>query len=514
MPVPNNPAESLSGDSSVDYSRPTITRWIVLGIVAFAASSAYLTRHCISAANSAIQDDLGFNNEQMGWMMSAFSLGYLFFQIPSGWLGNRFGSRFTFAFISIVWSLCNVWTAAVSGQASIWAGRTAEIFASMRTFQFFGFHPFGYLPPIPAETIPMLSSRFSLGIFQAGLTPISSKIIKDWIPLRHRGISSACIGACMSLGGAFTMWLTGWLLEEKRGWQEIFNYGWRGIFNAYSLVGIVWAIGFYWFFRTYPKDHKSVNEAELDLILDVPHTPLATTETTDAPSTETPNRDVEPHPSASELNGSELFISMLCSRSLWGLCVQAFFRAAGYAFFVTWFFNYLEKVYGISKANAGFLTSLPLLAVVVGTTFGGVIVDLLLRRTGSKWISRSGTAFVALMICGFITMASAWTSAASGLAIVIAVGAMFSGIGGPAAWAATIDVGGRHPALFVGTMNMGGCVAGVVLPTVLGKWFDHIEATNGDWKMVIYLHSAFYFAGALAWLAVNPNDTPTEPKTA
>ena len=28
--------------------------------------------------------------------------------------------------------------------------------------------------------------------------------------------------------------------------------------------------------------------------------------------------------------------------------------------------------------------------------------------------------------------------------------------------------------------------------------------------MVIYLHAAFYFAGALAWLAINPNDTPTE----
>ena len=95
----------------------------------------------------------------------------------------------------------------------------------------------------------MWASRFSLGIFQAGLTPLSAKILKDWIPLQNRGISSACIGACMSLGGAFTLWLTGWLLAR--------DYGWRGIFNAYSLVGIVWAIGFYWFFRTDPEEHKS-----------------------------------------------------------------------------------------------------------------------------------------------------------------------------------------------------------------------------------------------------------------
>ena len=57
--------------------------------------------------NTTIQEDLGFDDKQMGLIFSSFSLGYLFCQIPGGWLGNRFGTRFAFAFISIIWSLSN-----------------------------------------------------------------------------------------------------------------------------------------------------------------------------------------------------------------------------------------------------------------------------------------------------------------------------------------------------------------------------------------------------------------------
>jgi len=146
-----------------------------------------------------------------------------------------------------------------------------------------------------------------------------------------------------------------------------------------------------------------------------------------------------------------------------------------------------------------------LIAVVVGSLTGGLLIDALLRITGSRWISRSGTAAVVLAISGLLTAASAWTTSASQLSVVIAAAALFSGLGGPAAWAATIDIGGRHTAIVMGVMNMAGGLAGVVLPTVLGGWFTTIRETGGDWNLVIYLHAAFYFLGAVCWLAVDPN---------
>ena len=424
-------------------SRPTRTRWFVLGLVAFAAASAYLTRYCLAAANTTIQADLEFDDKMMGRLMSAFGLGYLLFQIPGGWLGNRLGTRWALASLSICWSLCNIWSGAASLLRVMWA------------------------------------SRFSLGVFQAGLAPISGKIVKDWIPLKQRGLTSAVIAASMSIGGAFTLSLTGWLLAR--------GCPWRIIFFGYSLVGIGWAVGFYLYFRTYPRNHPRVNQAELELIHpsgDRVGKPRVPTQDTPLPA---------------------VLQSILMSRDMWAICIQSFCRAAGYAFFVTWFFAFLEYVYKIDKSEAGLLNSLPLLAVVVGSLVGGVIVDWLLRSTGSKWISRSGTACVALGVCGFFTMASAWTSTATELSLVIAVGAIFSGIGNPAAWSATIDLGGRHTAVVLAVMNMAGCLAGVVLPIFLGNWFDEIKRSQGNWDHVIYLHAAFYFVGAVSWLAVNPN---------
>lgn len=482
-------------------------------MVAFASASAYLTRYCISAANTTIQNDLSFDDAQMGQLMSAFGLGYLLCQIPGGWFGNRFGTRFAFAFLSIVWSLCNIWTAAGSGFRMLWA------------------------------------SRFFLGTFQAGLVPVSAHTVNDWIPIRARGLSSALITASMSVGGAFAMWLTGRLLD--------YHVGWRLIFAAYATVGIAWSVGFYWYFRTDPKEHPAVNDAELNLIEDSPTTDgdnsgnttaVATTDTTTETDTnaatdttahepqalrraeaartsdEPPNeqsheasRNPFAGPSATDSdnlsdNGSgsgrrnrSLPVSMLGSAAMWGICVQSFCRAAGYAFFVTWFFAFLEYAYGINRTRAGLLNSLPLIAVVIGSLSGGIIVDRLFKTTGSRWISRTGTAIVALTACGTLTMASAWTTSATQLAAVIALGALFSGIGAPAAWAATIDIGGRHTAVVMGVMNMAGCLAGVILPAVLGTWFNQIRSTGGDWNPVIYLHAAFYFVGALSWLAVNPN---------
>lgn len=289
------------------------------------------------------------------------------------------------------------------------------------------------------------------------------------------------------------MWITGRLLEEA--------YTWQTIFAGYSIVGIVWSIGFYLYFRTYPREHPSVNEAERRLIEAEAHPDLLSSSDS---ATQTPQK-----PAASEKDllceGEAIWLRMLMSPGMWGVCVQSFFRAAGYAFFVTWFFAFLEYAYGISKEQAGLLNSLPLIAVVIGSLTGGVIVDRLLKTTGSRWASRTGTAVVALVLSGVLTMASAWTETATQLSVVIALGALFSGIGSPAAWAATIDLGGRHTAVAMGVMNMAGCLAGVVLPSILGEWFQEIRQSGGDWNAVIYLHAGFYFAGAASWLIVNPN---------
>ena len=88
-----NDAVNFMSTNDSSEQRPTFVRYGVLVLLAAAASSAYLTRHCIAVANTKIQEELHFDDEQMGLIFGAFSLGYFLCQVPGGWLGNKIGTR-------------------------------------------------------------------------------------------------------------------------------------------------------------------------------------------------------------------------------------------------------------------------------------------------------------------------------------------------------------------------------------------------------------------------------------
>ena len=116
----------------------------VLILLALASSSAYLTRHCLAVANTTIQKELDLNSEQMGYVFSLFALGYMIFQIPGGVVGLRIGTRNALPLFSVLWSVITVWSSLVY------------------------------------SLVPLLASRLTFGLAQAGLVPNTAQVIKDW----------------------------------------------------------------------------------------------------------------------------------------------------------------------------------------------------------------------------------------------------------------------------------------------------------------------------------------------
>ncbi|MBY0396736.1 MAG: MFS transporter, partial [Thermoleophilia bacterium] len=89
--------------------------------------------------------------------------------------------------------------------------------------------------------------------------------------------------------------------------------------------------------------------------------------------------------------------------------------------------------------------------------------------------------------------------------LVISLGSFFSGFAGPATWAATMDLSGRETAVGFAVMNMAGNAGAVACPVVLGYLIDGLTKNGGDWNQILYLFAGIYAAGALAWLALDPN---------
>lgn len=420
-------------------------------LVSLASATAYLTRQALAPAATTIQAETGISSEQMGYVLSVMSIGYFAGQIPGGWLGTRFGTRFALPFLCVGWSLFTC------------------VFAAMSSW--WGF----------------VSVRILFGVMQAGLVPNSAKVVKDWFPLARRGLASAANASAMSVGGALTMALTAVLLE---------SFSWRWTFVMLAGVSLIWAGGFYLLFRTKPEEHPWVNEDEVALI----HSGDTEAEKVAVSSSD---RQTDAQPTF-----REHAYGALSSVSMWALCIQSAFRAAAYQMFVTWFPAFLEKGYGVTRESAGIMASSPLIGVVFGALAGGVIIDWLMVRTGSKFISRCGVAIVTMGLSGLLCLMASWTPDPTWLVAAMAFGAFFSGLGGPAAWAATMDIAGRQTALVMALMNMGGTLGGFSLPIVVGYMIGDIERTGGDWNQVLYLIAAIYWIAGLSWFFVNPKKVP------
>ncbi|MBX3413048.1 MAG: MFS transporter [Pirellulales bacterium] len=421
-------------------ARPTLTRYLVLAALCGFAIIAYVQRNSIGVAESTIRAELGLSKEQMGRVMSAFFLTYAIFQLPTGWLAHHWGTRRTLPLLAVVWSLA-------TGMIG-WG------------------HGF----------VGLLAARSLMGAAQAGVFPCATTSVAVWLPLNRRGLASGSLSAAMSVGGALGVALAGWLVVDV---------GWRETYYLFCLPGLLFSLWFYFWFRDAPADHPRVNAAERRLLMPETNVELAS-------SAAAPTRK-EPIP----------WLALLTSPAMWAINGQQFFRAAGYIFFASWFATYLQESRGISIAQSGWLTSLPLIAVVVGSVLGGSLSDWLLVRTGSLRMARQWLSTVSVFVCAAFILAAYPVDNALLAVLLISAGSFCAAAAGPCSYSLTIDMGGRHVAAVFSTMNMSGSLGALVLPLVVPLVVDW----SGGWHLVLPLFAGLYLAAGLCWLLLNPTGT-------
>ena len=181
----------------------------------------YLDRVCIAATATAMRAELGLSRIEMGQILSAFIWGYVLFEIPGGWLADRFGARSLLARIVIWWS---VFTAATGVAWSYWS---------------------------------LLIIRFLFGCGEAGAFPGCASAISRWFPATERGRAQAVIMVGSRLGGAFAPALVIALMAVT---------GWRAVYWIFAVLGLVWAAGWTAWYRNSPEEHPAVSRDELAYI--------------------------------------------------------------------------------------------------------------------------------------------------------------------------------------------------------------------------------------------------------
>jgi MFS transporter, ACS family, glucarate transporter len=399
-------------------------RYRVLGMLFLLSILTFLDRVCIGSAAPLMRRDLGLTTLQMGGIFSAFSLAYAIFEIPSGWLGDRFGPRRTLTRIVIWWSAFTALTGRVGSFHSLWI------------------------------------TRFLFGAGEAGAYPNSSCAITRWFPSVERARAQAVVWMASGLGGAIAPLIVVPLQRQL---------GWRNVFAIFGAFGVIWALGWYVWFRDWPEQKRGVNASEMRIIHEGASSPSAHTTTP--------------------------WKALITSGNLWAV-IAAYF-ASGYAvnFYFFWLPSYLIEVRGIQ--NFAPYAALPFLLGVFGNALGGWISDALVRRMGLKWGRRAvgllGLGGSALFV--LLSLAS-WRPVVA--VVSLAMGFASANFALPNCWAVCLDIGRRHSGTVTAFMNTAAQIGGAIAGIAIGYW-----AGRKQWNIAIVTMAIGFLISALLYLVID-----------
>lgn len=201
-------------------------RWLLVFLAFVVAAVSYLDRNNISIAASAIQQSFDIGNVELGWIFSAFVMGYALTQPIAGRIADRYGPYRVIAFGLVWWSLFTVATALV---------------------------PSGFLWSLGA----LMGVRFLLGIGEAVIFPASNRLVANWIPARERGLANGIIFAGVGIGAGVAPPLITFMMLA---------HGWQWAFYASALIGLAVLMVWLVVVRDRPEQHYLVCEDERRLI--------------------------------------------------------------------------------------------------------------------------------------------------------------------------------------------------------------------------------------------------------
>ena len=209
-------------------SPPALPIRYLLVIWLFVLSAvAYLDRTNISIADIQIGKEFAIDNTHLGWVFSAFLIGYAAFQVPAGLIVHKFRTRLVLTFAVLWWRLFTVLTALVP-------------------------------PRLSGSVIILVLVRFALGAGEATMYPATSQFVERWFPRRERGKANGIIFGGVGVGSGLTPPIVTAI---------VVHYGWRASFWFSALVGVIAGIVWYLLAKDTPEEHPSVRGSELDLIL-------------------------------------------------------------------------------------------------------------------------------------------------------------------------------------------------------------------------------------------------------
>jgi MFS transporter, ACS family, hexuronate transporter len=187
--------------SNEDVSAPRVQAtpwaWGICWLMFASTTLCYMDRQAMSLVGTKIQGEFHIDDTGLGWVLAAFSLSYAFFQVPAGYLADRWDVRWTYASAVAWWSLAGI----------------------MAAF---------------APTIGLLMAlRGLLGLGESFNWPCALRATAIVLPPADRGLGNGIFNSGAAIGAVLTPLIVTPIAAY---------YGWRTAFVTVGILGFLWVI--------------------------------------------------------------------------------------------------------------------------------------------------------------------------------------------------------------------------------------------------------------------------------
>ncbi|OGH84468.1 MAG: hypothetical protein A2488_00315, partial [Candidatus Magasanikbacteria bacterium RIFOXYC12_FULL_32_21b] len=377
-------------------------RWIIGTLMFLGIVINYMDRVNISHAILQIKAEFHLSSLQQGIILSSFSWGYVAFMLFGGYLVDKKGSRIMGALSCFLWSI------------------------------------FTGLGALAGNFKVLLGSRVLLGMGEAPIFPSNAKVVKQWFPLKERGRATALFDSGSYIGSAIAAPFIIYLMV---------TFGWRYSFAIFSILGIIWSIVWFSYYRD-PEEFKSLSNEEKAIL------PI--------------QKNKEP-----DVKVKNQILTLLKNRKIIGISIGFFCYNYLKSFFLTWFPTYLVMEKGFSLIKVGFVAMIPPLVAILGELYVGYLTDKMISKNINVSFARKIPLCLGMLISSVIIFSvfaeSIWMAM---LLLTISYTALISA--SPGIWAIPGDL--SRTKNMVGTIggiqNTFSNMAGIIAPIMTGFLLD------------------------------------------
>ncbi len=202
-------------------------RWRICALLFFATAINYIDRQVFGLLAPVLQKEIGWTEQEYGYIIAAFQGAYALGFLLMGWLLDRFGARVVYAGAVAIWSV-----------AAMAHGLARTVFG------------FGL-------------ARAGLGLGEAGNFPGALKVVAEWFPQRERAFATGLFNSGSNIGAVLAPIVVPMIA---------LSLGWQWAFYLTGALGVAWLLLWVVTYRR-PDAHPGLSSAERAYIQSDPPSP-------------------------------------------------------------------------------------------------------------------------------------------------------------------------------------------------------------------------------------------------